>query len=213
MCDIFDFAWLANSQKKWSILHKKWICIIQINKYLVLAGVWVVFKVSPTCTELRRQYPFRGKRMTWVESWFQPALTELHMTSPISGKMSSMRALSPLSVILSPSSGATRTTTHSHMRDVYLESCSERQRSRSARRGCSWKYRASSYSRENSCTHTHTQRDDLIRKEWFTKKFKFSLVLLKYFYFVFGQFMITMNCCMQEMYIDSSALILFQEKK
>lgn len=69
-----------------------------------------------TCTELRWQYPLSGKRMTWVESWFQPAFMELHMTSPTSGNTSSIKALSPLRVILSPSSGATRTTTHSHTR-------------------------------------------------------------------------------------------------
>lgn len=106
-----------------------------------------VFIYSITCTELRWQYPFRGKRMTCVESWFQPAFTELHMTSPISGKTSSIRALSPLSVILSPRSGATRTTKHSQGRDTRPSSWSWRQRSSSASMGCSWKYRASSYSR------------------------------------------------------------------
>lgn len=104
-----------------------------------------------TCTELRWQYPLSGNRMTCVESWFQPAFTELHMTSPISGNTSSIRALSPLSVILSPRSGATRTTKHSQGRDTRLRSWSWRQLSNSASMGCSWKYRASSYSRVKSC--------------------------------------------------------------
>lgn len=91
-----------------------------------------------TCTEFNRQYPFKGNLITWVGSWFQPAFTELHMTSPVSGKISSIKAFSPLNAILSPRSGVTLTTKQSQGWKCFLCSFSCFHRSSSLIIGCSW---------------------------------------------------------------------------
>lgn len=106
-----------------------------------------------TCTELRQQ-PLSGKRLTWVESGFQPDFREGDGMSLTSGKTSSITARRPLTLILSWSSGATWTTTHSghqplHSRSVLQWSSWDCSR-------VSWKKQASSYNRENSCSGTST---------------------------------------------------------
>lgn len=105
-------------------------------------------EASSTCTEFRRQQPLSGKRLMCVES------REAERTSLTSGKTSSITVWCALTLTLSPSSGATWTTTHSghdcpHSRSVLQ--CSSWDC-----KGVSWKKRASSYSKENSCRGTRT---------------------------------------------------------
>lgn len=96
-----------------------------------------------------------GKRRICVESWFHVAFRELDMTSLTSGKTSSITSRWALTLILSPSSGATCTMTHSHSGKTLLHSCLDLQRSNSTCRGASWKKVASSYSKEYSCKDSH----------------------------------------------------------
>lgn len=105
-------------------------------------------EASSTCTEFRRQQLLSGKRLMCVE------LREAERTSLTSGKTSSITAWCALTLTLSPSSGATWTTTHSGHdcpRSRSVLQCSSWDC-----RGVSWKKQASSYSKENSCRGTRT---------------------------------------------------------
>lgn len=65
------------------------------------------------CREFNLQKPLRGNRMTCLASWFQAAaLLESIIVWLISGKISSIRARSPLMQTRSPSSGDMFTAKH-----------------------------------------------------------------------------------------------------
>ena len=113
---------------------------------------------------MRWQYPLSGKRMICLESWFQLVVRELDMISFTSGKTSSITSRWALTLILSPKSGATCITTHSHSRHTLPHSRLFLQCSSSACSGANLKKLASSYSREYSCKHRQKQKSYILKQ-------------------------------------------------